>query len=146
MSWKNTTIIALAGVVVAGCGTVPLALSWWLRHSDGDFLNRAVSTSGVVTALVVDDRSSIARPVVRYYNQQNQPTTFTSPFGTYPPRYTVGQTVEVLYDPKVTSDVRLRADIDQLPGEWQSMGWTMIGVGVAITTGTLLAEGMGWYK
>jgi len=148
------SILIIAGSVIAVFSSVPIGISWYLRNSNQEFITRAVSTSGKVIKLDSTSGSgtepnAITRPVVQYSygkalskdqsENQTELLTFTSPFGTYPPRYTVGETVEVLYDPTNLSDVRLRKDIGQTEDDLQQVGLVMIALGAMVAIASIFA-------
>jgi len=152
------SILIIAGSAIAVFSSVPIGISWYLRNSNQEFITRAVSTTGKVIKLDADSVSrtepnAITRPVVQYSygkalskdqsqdqsENQTELLTFTSPFGTYPPRYAVGETVEVLYDPNNPSDVRLRKDIGQTEDDFQQIGLVMIALGAIVAIAAILA-------
>ncbi len=148
------SILIIAGSVIAVFSSVPIGISWYLRNSNQEFITKAVSTSGKVIKLdaisgTSNEPNAITRPVVQYSyekalsNAQSEDKTklltFTSPFGTYPPRYAVGETVEVLYDPNNPSDVRLRKDIGQTEDDFQQIGLIMIALGAIVAIAAILA-------
>ena len=148
------SILIIAGSAIAVFSSVPIGISWYLRNSHQEFITRAVSTSGTVIKLdsisgTNTQPNAITRPVVQYSygkalsktqsEEQTELLTFTSPLGTYPPRYTVGEIVEVLYDPNNPSDVRLRKDIGQTEDDFQQIGLVMIALGAIVAIAAILA-------
>jgi Protein of unknown function (DUF3592) len=73
------------------------------------FLGRAEAAPGTVVALELSrsSDSSSYHPVVRFTLPSGQARTFRSRSGSNPPSYSVGDTVEVLYDRDDPSDSRI---------------------------------------
>jgi hypothetical protein len=82
------------------------------------FLGRAEKAPGTVVALepTRSDRSTYYHPVVRFGLRSGQERTFRSHFGSNPPSHSVGETVEVLYDPDDPSDARIDSTFSRWGG------------------------------
>ena len=91
--------------IIAGCfallGIVltPIGIMWWqnVRH----FVQTAEKTEGTVIELVESRGSKGTRfysPVVEYTDRFGQRQELRSSMGTSPPRFSVGDKVQILYD------------------------------------------------
>ncbi len=94
-----------------GIGT--LVLTWSIQNIDNAFLSSAARAEGTVVELV--ERRSISKrktsqpsysPVVQFTSQNGQTIEFVGS-SSYPPRYSEGQKVEVLYQPTNPQDARI---------------------------------------
>ena len=86
--------------IIAGCFALlgiiltPIGIMWWqnVRH----FVQTAEKTEGTVIELV--QRGKNYSPVVEYTDRFGQRQELRSSIGTNPPRYSVGDKVQILYD------------------------------------------------
>ena len=97
-----------------GIGT--LVLTWSIQNIDNAFLASAARAEGTVVELV--ERRSISKrqtsqsiytPVVQFTSQNGQTIEFVGS-SSYPPRYSEGQKVEVLYQPTNPQDARISGE------------------------------------
>lgn len=93
------TFLAIGIALLLGAGVIG-------QHTRS-FLSNAVSTDGIVVALdALSDRGSTTyRPIIRFQTPSGN-VEFRSSSGSNPPRYTVGDTVPVLYSPDKPNDAR----------------------------------------
>jgi len=102
-------LFALLGTFFAGTG----GLIW---QNEAEFQGRALSTKGKVVSLISfrssSSRGYVYRPVVRYSLPNGTTSEMESSAASNPPRFQVGDAVEVLYDPNNVTDARLKADMD----------------------------------
>jgi len=109
--WFVGGIFALIGSLFAGIGVL-----FWQNESE--FKQTAMETKGTVVSVRSSvtgsgsDRSTVYRPVVRFQLPNGQSKEVESTVGTNPPRFQVGDSVDVLYNPQNTSDARLKADLE----------------------------------
>jgi small-conductance mechanosensitive channel len=90
------------GMLVAACS---------MYFETNSFLSKAAITQGAVIKLLQStSRGKITyRPVVRFNNKNGDTVEFVSAHGSRPPRYTVGQEVEVLYQPTDPHNAEINA-------------------------------------
>lgn len=133
MTRGDIITVGIVGLVVTGFGAIPLGIGLWIQGFYQELRTRALTTTGTVVGLERRSEGSSAFAVVLYHNQQGEPKTFVSSFGSYPPMYSVGQTVEVLYDPQ-SPEARpyIRQDLEELPKIFQLVGKVIVGVGLLI--------------
>jgi len=106
---KRFSIKRFALYVCLAGGVLMLAAIVWCMRID-HFRNQAIVTQGTVIAFtkpLSENRTSYDSrpktttptyaPVVRFLTQEGRSVEFTSKSGTNPPRYSEGDTVEVLY-------------------------------------------------
>lgn len=95
--------------------------------STSDFLEEAVSVQGTVVALAKkrSEDSVTYRPVVEFVTGNGEEVEFTSTMGTNPPRFSVGEQVEVLYLPAEPGDAKINDFADLW---WMTIG--MAGMGI----------------
>ncbi|MEO8061321.1 MAG: DUF3592 domain-containing protein [Pseudomonadota bacterium] len=95
--------------VILGVGISVLALALVLANETRGFVAQAASAPGTVIELFEFRRkkgaSSNFRPVVKFAVPSGEEITFTSSYGSRPPAYQVGESVEVLYLP---GDARIK--------------------------------------
>ena len=91
-----TFLLALSvlGIALGGCGTW-FALT--LRRKSSHFLDRAVRLTAEVVALVPTDDECVA-PKYVFRDTAGVLRTVTSKTGCYPAAYSLGQTIEILFD------------------------------------------------
>ncbi len=99
-------------------GMIVGALFWY--QNTNSFIKQAVKAEGIVIDFVSDRRSS--KPLVRFKDAQGNTIEFTSSLSTNPPRYNIGQTVNVLYLPQEPKN----ATIDDFLSLWS--GQLVLGV------------------
>lgn len=105
---------------------VPLSLGGWSYFHTKDFINRAASTSGIVTDLIEQnghEGGSTYAPRVKFSDTNGTIIEATSSTSSYPPRYQVGDTIKILYDAEVPQKFRTT--------DWFSLwGSTIIGLAI----------------
>ena len=102
--------VSQIGLILLGVGGLMAAIALFFFFRTRRFLESAVPAQGVVTALVESSGSeggTVYKPVVQFTTADGQTAGFTGSVGSNPPRYSVGQTVKVLYSPTNPSDARL---------------------------------------
>lgn len=109
LAWSAGGFCAFLGILLAGIG----GLLW---QNEIEFQGRALSTKGKVVSLISfrssSSRGYVYRPVVRYSLPNGTTSEMESSAASNPPRFQVGDAVEVLYDPNNVTDARLKADMD----------------------------------
>ncbi|MET3646717.1 hypothetical protein ABIC60_001329 [Phyllobacterium ifriqiyense] len=83
------------------CFVLFFSFGWsvlYVRH----FVNNAMEGKGHVTNLVKSHstKSNVYKPVVEFQTVEGATVEFTSWLGTSPPRFSVGESVSVYYDPR----------------------------------------------
>jgi hypothetical protein len=89
------------GPIFAAVGAPLLGLGLFFFLRTRSFLSRAVSVSGVVSTFRESRGSEgpVYQPVVTYETTEGETHQFTDSLGTELPRFTVGESVPVAYDP-----------------------------------------------
>jgi Protein of unknown function (DUF3592) len=97
-------------ILFAGIGIIMLAIGAFLLVREMAFLSNDLSATATVTSLASDLDSSgnpVKCPVVNFTAANGQAVYYdASDFCANPPRYQVGQTIQVLYDPQNPKDVQ----------------------------------------
>jgi hypothetical protein len=94
-------------------GLVFCGVAIYFAHDTQSFVDRAVMVRGEVVDLQWERRTGNSsssgnyHPVVRFTTDAGEQRTFRSSFGSSPPSYWVGETVDVLYDRTDTYDARI---------------------------------------
>lgn len=110
--------VAIALVCLAA---VLLLVAGGLAFAKRRFLMRAAHADGTVTALRGDEpieiggKAQMLRPVIRFTTPQGVDIEFVMAMGSTPPRYRVGDTVPVRYEP---SNPAATARVDSFLGLW----------------------------
>jgi hypothetical protein len=108
----------LAGYFLVAGGIVMLVAGIWFAGEAADFLETTARTDGTVVALQRErgiKGSTEDHPVVRFVQPETGETVeFKSRFGIWPSPFTVGEVVEVAYDPADPT----RADINSFWTIW----------------------------
>jgi hypothetical protein len=97
-------LIVLA-LVAIGAGL--LALAWRLRHGGGRFALAARPATGTVVGLDWRGHPADAFPVLRFELPGGEPVEAVSTWGSRPARFREGDRVEILYDPRNPTRIRL---------------------------------------
>jgi hypothetical protein len=107
---RVTTMITFLSRIFGGIGILMLAVGAFLVVQEQTFLGHAVPTSATVFSLVPGRNSSgepVQCPVVAFTAANGQTIDYeASDFCANPPRYQVGQPIQVLYDPQNPSEVQ----------------------------------------
>jgi hypothetical protein len=106
-----TDIPVKIGIILLVLSVLFWVLGIYFAIGAADFQDRAVKTTGTVVELAESesDGDVLYKPVVSFSDQQGGEHRFTSSFASRPPRYRVGEQVDVLYDPDDPSDASLGA-------------------------------------
>jgi hypothetical protein len=119
-------------------GALMLIISLALWNKTRYFIAHAEKADGTVTKMLEvldkDDNSPMYRPVVAFTTRKGEAVAFTSSFSSRPPAYVVGESVEVLYDPRNTLDARINGFGSLWLGPWilGGLGALFTAVGVSI--------------
>ncbi len=101
------------------------------------FLGRAVSAQGTVVELVRSrsSDSTTYRPVVQFTTSDGRPVEMVSSVGSNPPSYSVGETVQVWYDPAHPEDAKLAGFFSLwfLPLLLMGLGTVFASIGLAFS-------------
>ncbi|QHT67515.1 DUF3592 domain-containing protein [Rhodocytophaga rosea] len=104
------------GSIFTLVGLVLLTVCVISYYNEQQFLNKAISSSGIVTQLG-ESRSSKGSstyyPIVEFTDQTGKKTIFSSSYSSSPPAYEVGETVEVLYEPGKPSQAEIKGFFSQ---------------------------------
>jgi Protein of unknown function (DUF3592) len=128
-----------AAIIILALGAGMIWLSPKMRPNTDGF----VTAPGQVAELVASTRnnSNALYPVVTFRDEGGQEQRFRSSSGSNPPRYQVGQQLEVLYNPARPQEAYINSDWDINGGAiilgW--MGWLFITMGALLTLGALAA-------
>jgi hypothetical protein len=102
------------GWILLFTGFVLLGIAIKVRADTLAFLAKAISTKGKVIRMEEhlstdndDNHSYTYYPVVEFANTRGKVSQFTSKNGRNPPGFTVGQEVQVLYDPQKLNSARI---------------------------------------
>jgi Protein of unknown function (DUF3592) len=97
-------------IMFAGLGIILLAIGAFLLIREKAFLSNDLLATATVTSLASDLDSSgnpVKCPVVNFTAANGQAVDYdASDFCANPPRYQVGQTIQVLYDPQNPNNVQ----------------------------------------
>ncbi|MGH2710858.1 MAG: DUF3592 domain-containing protein [Actinomycetota bacterium] len=102
--------VSQIGLIFLGVGGLMALIALIFFFRTRRFLESAVPAQGVVTGLVASsggEGGTVYKPVVQFTTADGQTAGFTGNVGSNPPRYSVGQTVKVLYSPTNPSDARI---------------------------------------
>ena len=103
-------MIRSLSIMFAGLGIILLAIGAFLLIREQAFLSNDLSATATVTSLASDLDSSgnpVKCPVVNFTAANGQAVYYdASDFCANPPRYQVGQTIRVLYDPQNPNHVQ----------------------------------------
>ncbi len=131
-----TNNLLLGGTIFTFLGVLFIGIGGFIWHGNTQFQQRALVTKGRVIDMRASrsDDGTVYYPVVSYRLRDGALRQLESSVGTNPPRFQVGDEVEVLYDPQKISDVRLKADVEFviLPIALMVGGavFAMVGVGI----------------
>lgn len=100
-------------------------------------MSAAVITTATVIELLeeTDDDSRLFRPRFQFMDQQHQPVEFNGLSASYPAAWRKGETVRIVYNPKITADVKIMT-------YWSLFRATILLVALA---SPLLVIGMGYF-
>ena len=103
-------MVRFLAIMFAGIGIVMLVIGAFLLIREKAFLSNDLSATATVTSLAADLDSSgnpVKCPVVNFTAANGQAVSYdASDFCANPPRYQVGQTIQVLYDPQNPNNVQ----------------------------------------
>lgn len=94
-------------------GVIFLTLGYYFYSSTQTFLKNAISVDGMVVSLRNNEGTS--QPIVEFVDHKGITRTHHSSMGSYPPRYFIGETVKILYnpsDPKYPVKARIHSTMD----------------------------------
>ncbi len=134
----------LGGTIFTFLGVLFIGIGGFIWHGNTQFQQRALVTKGRVIDMRASrsDDGTVYYPVVSYRLQDGALRQLESSVGTNPPRFQVGDEVEVLYDPQKISDVRLKADVEfaVIPIVFIGVGVLFAVIGVFIITSKLYGK------
>ena len=117
----------IIGGLILLSSIAPLALGIWSFSRTTAFRKTAVTTTGVVIELVEKTGSeggSLFAPRVRFQDQEGNQHEITGSTASQPPRYLVGEAIEILYNPDRPQEFRTT--------DWFSVwGLSVLGFGLA---------------
>jgi hypothetical protein len=113
---KKTITIIAAVFGIIGLGL--LIGDCFFYSSTQKFISKAKSAQGTVTDLIYKRSSSSSSsssnsgsyfPVIQFQDEKGEQVVFQSSTGSNPPSYSVGQAVEILFDPANPQDARVNS-------------------------------------
>lgn len=104
--FKNNFYLFFFGIFAFVGSCLGIAGAWFYLDRNA-LINDGVQTVGVVTELVRSSGSNTQAPVVEFNLKNGERHTFTSSLFSSPPAYTVGESVELWYNPKNPDEVAL---------------------------------------
>jgi len=99
---KSTLVIGarIVGVIMIITAIYSLVLGFYFFVKTNRFIKTAVRTQGkVVDNKRSDSDGDVYRPVFSFVDDSGKKYIVKSTFGSYPPKYEIGESVSVLYDP-----------------------------------------------
>ena len=103
-------MVRFLSIMFAGLGIIMLAIGAFLLIREKAFLSNDLSATATVTSLASGLDSSgnpVKCPVVNFTAANGQAVYYdASDFCANPPRYQIGQTIQVLYDPQNPNNVQ----------------------------------------
>ncbi|KQO75669.1 DUF3592 domain-containing protein [Rhizobium sp. Leaf262] len=123
IAWAFTVF----GLVFAGVGA-------FFFYQDSQFAQRAQTAQGVVSEVVRKTRESSYTAIVRFTDSQGRQQEMADRINSSPPRFSQGDTVEVLYDPQSPSNALVNDLMGRyfLPGMFTILGVLIALVGIGI--------------
>jgi Protein of unknown function (DUF3592) len=122
-------MVRFLALMFAGIGIIMFAIGAFLLIREKAFLSNDLSATATVTSLASDLDSSgnpVKCPVVNFTAANGQAIHYdASDFCANPPRYQVGQTIQVLYDPQNPNNVQFSGFVGEF-GE--GMLFTFLGL------------------
>ena len=104
-------LIKIVGVALMLCAVLPLAGGTFFYNRTKLFLETAIKTDGVVTEMVAvqssDGGNSQSAPVYKFTAKDGTECTIRSSVSSYPPAFSVGQKIAVLYDPSNPQNAKI---------------------------------------
>jgi len=107
----NKYIFAIIGLaLLTGCV--------YLYSDKQAFKKKAEISQGVVVELIIErfDKTIMYAPIISFTTKEGDKIEFTSAIGNNSPSYRVGETVEIIYDPKEPN----KADINSFTSLWMA--------------------------
>ncbi|MFL9453844.1 MULTISPECIES: DUF3592 domain-containing protein [Nostocales] len=109
-------IIMLIGSVMGGVGTILSVAGIVNGLNTRSFVSQAIPAQGTVVNLIrrfsTDSDGEVSElyyPMVRFTTKSGQERIFESNTGSYPPRFSLGQQVEVLYNSQNPNSVNINS-------------------------------------
>lgn len=117
----------IIGALILLSAIPPLGIGIWTYSNTKSFLDDAESTTGEVIELVErrgSEGGSVFAPKVRFQDQAGENYEVTSSSASSPPKYHVGEEIEILYNPERPQEFRTT--------DWFSLwGGPVLGFGLA---------------
>ncbi|WP_281232747.1 DUF3592 domain-containing protein [Flavobacterium gelatinilyticum] len=109
-------VVSIIKYVFTAIGLALLAGALYLYLDKKDFLKNAETVQGTVVELISkrSDNSITYAPVISFTTKEGNKIEFTSSVSSNPSSYNVGESVEVLYDPKAPN----KANINGFSSLW----------------------------
>lgn len=102
--------LIMPGAFFALAGSVFLAVAGWLYWEDQRFAESATSAQGVVIENVRyfdDEGDELYRPIVEFRDSNGTAHQFSSNVSSSSPQFDVGETADILYDPREPENARI---------------------------------------
>jgi len=103
--------LKLIGYIFMSAGVVILGSDYFVFQKTQNFLSESVQTEGLVIQLIEhtsnDSSNPMHHPLIEFQDASGQRYGFESSFGSYPPRYEVGQKIKVRFNPENPSQVHI---------------------------------------
>ena len=141
---SETMTMQLLGGIFGLVGVISIAIGSFAARKTRRFLTRAKATRGTVVHLVMrsstdseDGSISYAYyPIIKFMAQTGEDIEFESSSGSNPPMYTVGQPVEILYDPQDPHRAKIHSFFDLWLATTLFLGvggvFTVVGLGLLV--------------
>ena len=100
-TYRRTASI-FTGIIFAIIGIVMVVIAFVLSNNEQQFIRTATHVTGTVTQLLTSTDSknnSSYKPVVQFTTTDGQEITYTSNISSNPSPYSIGQKVDIYYDP-----------------------------------------------
>lgn len=102
-------VVKIIGAVILLCSAGPLGFGLYSFNKTGNFLEDAVKVSGSVVELAPRDSGDgkMYYPVFSFEDLYGHARLLYSGCGSYPPKYDIGDTVSILYNPNNPKEARI---------------------------------------
>jgi len=131
----------VVGLVFLLVALMPVGIGVWLYGRTSQFMSNAVHTTGTVIALhphTDSDGSTMYKPEYEYQDRDGNNHRVTSSWSSNPPAYSVGDPVQVLYDPTAPGYGQIKSFWVQWIGPIISFGCASVPLALALTFGVVL--------
>ena len=131
-------------IIFGGVGLIMLIVTFFIITSEEEFMKNAQVTEGKVVQLILRKSHTHSQDAGSYYpvvefSYNGQTTAFQSTVGSSPASYTVGETVQVYFDPSDLKSAQIKSFFSQwfLSCMIGGMGFLFFSIGVIIAFFTI---------